>query len=66
MDENVYSGTQEQIDTILNLMQEELPVVRYVNLNKLSLPEYKTIKRIPNHPCYSLKGKEFVKVIDDL
>ena len=66
MDENVYSGTQEQIDTILILMQEELPVVRYVNLNKLSLPEYKTIKRIPNHSCYSLKGKEFVKVIDDL
>ena len=46
IDENVYSETQNQIDTMLILMQEELPVVRDVNLNQPYLPQYKMIKRI--------------------
>ena len=37
MDENIYSGTQEQIDSMLILMQEEFPVVRDVNLNQTYL-----------------------------
>ena len=38
MDENVYSGTQEQKDTILILKQEYLHVVRDVNSNQHYLP----------------------------
>ena len=64
MDENVYSGTQEQINTMLILMQEGLPVVRDLNLIEPFLPQSNAIKRIPNHPCYSLKSEEFVKVTD--
>lgn len=54
-DEVVYSDTQEQLDTMLILMQEKLPVAGDVNLIQAYLPQYKTIKRIPNHPRYSLK-----------
>ena len=46
-------------------MQEEILVARDVSLNQFYLPQYKTIKRIPDHSCYGLKGEEFVKVIDD-
>lgn len=38
MDENIYSGTQEQKDTILILKQEYLHVVRDVNSNQHYLP----------------------------
>ena len=65
MDENVYSRTQEQINTMLILIQDELPVVRDLNLIEPFLPQSNAIKRIPNHPCYSLKSEEFVKVTDD-
>ena len=37
---NIYSGAQEQIDTLLIVMQEKLPVVRDVNLNQPYLPNY--------------------------
>ena len=37
---NIYSGAQEQIDTLLIVMQEKLPVVRDVNLNQPYLPHY--------------------------
>ena len=66
MDENVYNGTHEQIDTMLILKHEELPFVRDVNLNEPYLPQHRTIKRIPNHPCYGLKGEELVNVLRTL
>lgn len=51
MDQNVYSGTQEQKDTILILKQEYLHVVRDVNSNQ--------------QPCYGLKDDGFVKIGND-
>ena len=48
------------------LMREELRVVKDVNLIQLYLHRNKTIKQIPNQPCYILKGEEFVKVIDNV
>ena len=48
------------------LMREELRVVKDVNLIQLYLHRNKTIKQIPNQPCYILKGEEFAKVIDNV
>ena len=56
MDENVFSGTQKQIDIMLILMQEVIPVMRDVNLNQPYLSEYKMIKPILSNQCYGLKG----------
>ena len=56
MDENVFSGTQKQIDIMLILMQEVIPVMRDVNLNQPYLSEYKRIKRILSNQRYGLKG----------
>ena len=64
MDENVYSGTQEQINTMLILMQDGLSVVRDLNLIEPFLSQNNAVKRTPNHPWYSLKSEEFVKVTD--
>ena len=36
-----FSGTQDQIDTKLILMKEELPVAKDFNLNQLYLPHTK-------------------------
>ena len=34
-------------------------------MNQAFLPHHKTMKRIPNHPCYGPESEEFVKVIGD-
>ena len=64
MNENVYNGTQEEIDTI-PIMYKELPLVRDLNLNQPYLTQHKINKRLPNHLCNGLKTEEFGNVIGE-